>query len=173
MQSAIPKSVTTAIFLLLFGAACRSPIRELAKNTNATDLDPCIAARTIFSAHYNFYCSDPNLIKTLVTPRVFFALKHNYETCIIQKDIGILDYDPWTDAQDGDISEPFKFATIQKDNSNAVVRFNYTFKLDSKSSRPQSIIIKFHRSPSSFGWLMSDFLMPNNESLVETLEKNP
>ena len=71
------------------------------------------------------------------------------------------------------ISEPFIFETLKNNTSVAIVRFYYTFTLGPKSSRPQSVLMKFQSSSTSAGWQLADFIMPNNESLVDLFEKNP
>ncbi len=87
--------------------------------------------------------------------------------------IGALDYDPWIDAQDGHVSEPFVFMTIKSQSLEATVRFDYTFTLGPKSSRPQFVLLKLQRTSKDANWKLADFVTPNHRSLIKLLERNP
>ena len=63
--------------------------------------------------------------------------------------------------------------TIENNNSEATVRFNYRLTLSPKSSLSQSVLLKLQRASSSASWKLADFIMPNHESLVDLLERNP
>jgi len=160
-------------FILLSFTACRSAIDQTNTDGGAIEFDPNVAAETFFTRHYDFYCTDPNLIKSLLAPRAFRILKQNYDHCTSRGEIGVLDCDPWIDAQDGEISRPYSFVTLQNQGSEVKIRFDYLFRSGPKTSRPQSVVLKFQRSPSSATWQLSDFIMPNNESLLDLLERNP
>ncbi len=160
-------------FALVSFTACRSAINDTTKGGGAIGGEPNVAAKSFFTSHYDFYCTDPNLIKSLLTPRAFRILKHHYGNYTNRHEIGVLDCDPWINAQDGEISRPFNFVTLQNQNSEVITRFDYTFRTGFKTSRLQSVIVKFQRSPSSSTWQLADFIMPNNESLLDWLERTP
>ncbi|MEI7776963.1 MAG: hypothetical protein WCK17_19575 [Verrucomicrobiota bacterium] len=160
-------------FILLSFTACRSAIHFTNKDGGAIEFDPNLAAKRFFTSHHDFYCTDPKLIKPLLTPRAFRVLKHHYDNYTNRHEIGVLDCDPWMDAQDGEISPPYSFVTLQNKSSEVITRFDYSFRSGPKTFRPQSVILKFQRSPSSSIWQLSDFIMPNNQSLFDLLERNP
>ena len=116
---------------------------------------------------------DPSIIKALLVSRAFNLLKHQYELHTSGQEIGNLDCDPWINAQDGEIVEPFRFITVRNHDLEAVIRLDYVFEFAPKRSRPQSVIIKFQCSRSGSRWQLSDFIMPNNESLLDLLERKP
>lgn len=167
------RRVPALLFVVLFIAACRTPLKESLKGGAAAAFDANSAAREFFNSHYDFYYEDPSIIKALLAPRAFNLLKHDYELHTSRQEIGNLDCDPWINAQDGKIVEPFRFITVRNDDLEAVIRFDYMFEFAPKKSRPQSVIIKFQRLRSGSRWQLSDFIMPNNESLLDLLERKP
>jgi len=167
------KGIALLFFSLLCLSACRSAIENPKFSRSVPHADPIVAAKNLFADHYEFYHEDPTPRKALLTLRFFRVLKHNANAFKITGQVGALDSDPWIDAQDGYISEPFIFETLKNNTSVAIVRFYYTFTLGPKSSRPQSVLMKFQSSSTSAGWQLADFIMPNNESLVDLFEKNP
>ena len=174
MQPSHFKSEAAALlFTLLCLNACRSAIQDATLHGAVLQSDPNTAAKSFFTDHYDFYYEDPTSCKALLTPRFFRVLKREYDALALTGGIGALNCDPWMDAQDGYISKPYRFETLKNDHSEATVRFNYTFTLGPKSSHPQSVLLKLQRSSSSGGWQLADFIMPNNESLVELFERKP
>ena len=161
-------ALLSAVFLL---SACRSANRDFAARSGRHQPDPAIAAKHLFSSHYGFYYKDPNRCRALLTPRLYHALKRHYDAFESTRQIGALDCDPWTNAQDGEISNPYTFTTLNARDSEAVVRFKYTFALGPETPLVQSVLMKFQRPAAGQGWLLSDLIMPNNESLVELLER--
>jgi len=154
-------------------SACRSAKHDTTTRGALVQLEPSIAANAFFTWHYDFYFEDPTLREGLLTQRFFRVLKHNYDTETAAGQIGALNCDPWINSQDGNISEPFGFKTIQSKNSEATVRFDYTFVFGPKNSVRQSVLMKFQRSSSTASWRLADFVMPNHESLLDLLERNP
>lgn len=165
--------LTTSISALFCLSACHSTPRTQAAPQAVLLPNPSAAAKRFFTCHYGFYYEDPSRCKTMLTPRFFRALKHEYDSCTTKRQVGALDSDPWTDAQDGNVSEPFVFTTIKSGNSEATVCFNYTFTLGPKICRPQFVLLKFDRTAPAANWELADFITPNHESLVELLERNP
>jgi len=100
-------------------------------------------------------------------------LKHKYDDLERTRLIGALDRDPWTNAQDGEISQPYSFTTLKAGKAEAVVRFNYTLALGPENRITQSVLMIFQRSASGAIWQFSDLVMPNNASLVALLERTP
>ena len=173
MQFTPFKAVPALFFALLLLSACRSATRDTTAIGDALQSDPSIAAKRFFAGHYDFYYEDPSPSEAVLTPRFFRILRQNYDAFTITGQIGALDRDPWINAQDGHVSEPYKFKTLKVYNSESVVRFEYKFALGPKLSLPQSVLMKFQRSSSSGVWQLADFIMPNSESLVDLLERNP
>lgn len=167
------KPTAVALCSALFTTACSVLNQASPAGHNSDRHEAETAANTFFTKHYQFYHTDPDLIRSLLTERVFKLLKFQYSTYTAKKEIGSLDCDPWIYAQDGEVSGPFHFTTLKCTKYDAVIRFDYVFKIDSKSSRPQSVILKFQREAPGSTWRLSDFVMPNNESLVEHFERYP
>lgn len=173
MRSTDFKTAAALLFCLFFGSACRAPVTDTLQPGGLTEREPAEAGKIFFNGHSDFYCKDPVLCKRLLTERFFRILKHEYDSCAVTGQMGALDCDPWTNAQEGHVSEPFSFQTIENKNSEAIVRFNYTFTLGPKSSLNQSVFLKFQRASLNERWKLADFIMPNHESLVELLERKP
>jgi hypothetical protein len=53
------------------------------------------------------------------------------------------------------------------------IHFDYTVMLGPKSSRPQFVLLKFQSASADAHSKLADFITPNQESLVELLERNP
>jgi hypothetical protein len=172
MQHTRFNAVAALLFILVSLSACRSKSHDTTKGGSVLYSEPSIAANSFFIGHYDFYYEDPTVCKTLLTPRFFQILKHHYDTLAITGQIGALDCDPWTNAQEGDVSGPLCFKTLKNHNSEATVQFQYRFALRSKSTVSQSVLMKFQRTSLNAQWRLADLVMPNNESLVDLLERN-
>jgi hypothetical protein len=173
VQKSVLQPPTASILALICLSACHSVPDHEPGPEAAHCPDPSAAARNFFASHYGFYHEDPSRHGTLLTPRFFEALKHEHDTCTTSGMIGALDYDPWIDAQDGHVSEPFVFMTIKSQSLEATVRFDYTFTLGPKSSRPQFVLLKLQRTSKDANWKLADFVTPNHRSLIKLLERNP
>ena len=173
MQRSNLLNLTTAICALACLSACDSAHHGKPTSQTALQPDPSAAAKRFFTSHYDFYYEDPSLRRALLMPRFFRALKHEYDSCTTTGQVGALDCDPWTNAQDGNVSEPFVFTTIKSQNSEATVRFDYTFTLGPKIARPQFVLLKFQSVSPDANWNLADFITPNHESLIDLLERNP
>lgn len=173
----MPRPPSRAVVAILLTTLCLSACRSASHHTticgNTLQSDPSLTARDFFNSHYHFYCEDPSLSKARLTPRFFGILKHHYDASITTGQVGALDCDPWINAQDGDISDPFSFKTLKNHPSEAIVRFDYTLALGPRGSLPQSVLMKFQRSSSIAGWQLADLITPNNQSLIHLLERNP
>ena len=173
MQLSLLRPLAAFLVVFLSLASCRTTHKNGVKDAGPLDSEPSVAAREFLNSHYNFYCEDPKLIRPLLAPRAFRLLKHHFDTYTAKREIGILDCDPWINAQDGAMAQPFHFITLRNDDSEAVVRFDYVFDVGPQQSIPQSVFITFQRSRSGAGWRLSEFIMPNNKSLLDLLERNP
>lgn len=158
---------------LLCLSACQSESKDTGSRSGLLQTDPIAAANDFFTSHYDFYYEDPARSKAVLAPRLFRILKHQYDAIESTGQIGALDCDPWTNAQDGEIVQPYHFTTLESGEAEAVVRLNYTFDFGPKSRRAQSVVLKLQRSSPRARWQVSDFIMPNNESLVALLERTP
>lgn len=173
MQRSYLHSLTTAISALAYLSACHSAPNRQAAPEAARLLNPSVAARHFFTSHFDFYYEDPSRFRTLLTPRFFQALKREYESVTTTGQVGALDCDPWTDSQDGNVSEPFVFETTKSEHSEETVCFKYTFTSGPKSFRNQFVLLKFQRTSPEANWKLADFITPNHKSLVELLERHP
>jgi hypothetical protein len=173
MPSPFIKALRATSFALFFLSACRSTTQDAAQRNTLLPSDPCVAAKNFFQSHYGFYHEDPTGFEAALTPRLFQALKMQYDAFEKTRQIGALDCDPWTNAQDGEILPPYRFTTLSAPGSEAAVRFQYSFALGPKRRIPKSVVLKFQRSSSGAVWQVSDLIMPNNSSLVSLLESNP
>ncbi len=167
------KTAAVLLFTLVFWSACRPATLDTPKPGRVSHSEPSRAARSFFTGYYDFYYEDPTLCKKLLTQRFFRILKQQYDSFKVTGQMGPLDCDPWINAQEGHVSEPFSFQTIENNNSEATVRFNYRLTLSPKSSLSQSVLLKLQRASPSASWKLADFIMPNHESLVDLLERNP
>ena len=154
-------------------SACRSARHEPAALSGRLQPDPSIAAQEFFTRHYDFYYEDPARCEALLTPRLYRALKHHYDAFESTRQVSALDCDPWTNAQDGEISKPYTFTTLKAGKSEAVVRFKYTFATGSDRTASQTVLLTFQRLSPGAVWQAADFIMPNDASLLELLERNP
>jgi hypothetical protein len=131
--------------------------------------DPVVAAKAFYSNHPDFHYTDPSGIRDLITPRFFKALKS--ESAVPKGELGAIDADPWTDAQDGDIHPPITFTCVSNSGKAAKVEMRYIFFLDKNHSWPQTVILKLEKDPNSTKWLISDLTTPHGGSLVDLIEK--
>jgi hypothetical protein len=154
-------------------SACRSANHGSSARSGVPEPDPSLAAKEFFTSHYDFYYEDPARFKALITPRLYRALKHHHDAFDRTRQIGALDRDPWTNAQDGEISKPYSFTTLKAQESEAVVRFQYLFVSDPKNRITQSVLMNFERPTPGETWLFCDLIMSNNESLLRLLERIP
>ena len=131
--------------------------------------DPVTAAQEFYRNHKNFHYTDPAEIRALITPRFYKALKSEY--AVPKGELGAIEADPWTDAQDGEIHPPVTFTCISNSGNKARVKMSYIFFLDKNRSWPQSVILKLQKAPTSTKWLVSDLTTPHNGSLIDLIEK--
>jgi hypothetical protein len=131
--------------------------------------DPAAVAKSFYSAHADFSSENPDKIKTIITPRLFDALKQEYKCA--QGQICSIEADVWTDAQDGDIGKPIDFATASNTGTKATVSMTYTFILDKKHRRKQHATLFLQRKSRTDCWLISDLQGPRSGSLVQGIEK--
>lgn len=119
--------------------------------------------------HADFYLH-PEKAGAAVSPHLLELLKRE-EKCS-DGYICAIEADPWTDAQDGDVSEPITFEIDSHAEGKDVVRMCYRFVLDAR--RPKSECSRVVVSKTADGrWLVDDLIAPDGKSLRHLLETYP
>lgn len=131
--------------------------------------NPMIAANDFYRTHANFHCTDPSAIRDRITPRFFKALKSEF--AVPKGELGAIEADPWTDAQDGEIHPPVTFTCLSNSSKKASVQMSYIFFIDKNRSWLQTVIINLEKDPTSTRWLISDLTTPHGGSLLNLIEK--
>ena len=157
----VPTTIKAFACLVMFAAI------RCASASCAID-DPAAVARTFYQQHPNFSSEDPARIKKIVTPRLFEAMDREYKCA--QGQICALEADPWTDAQDGSIGKPVKFATASNSGVEAKVSMTYPFVLGKKHDEKHVTLVLQRQSPTEC-WRLDDLVGPRGESLVRAIEE--
>lgn len=155
------KSSISAVFLALLvsGAAQAGCVSD----------DPALVARSFHAGHADFVAENPDNIRHLVTPRLFQVLQREYRCA--RGEICALEADPWTDAQDGEITRPIRFETRQNDGAHATVTMNYFFLPGNAGRQARVATLKLTHSTISGCWELADLVSPNGVSLLNQLER--
>jgi hypothetical protein len=130
--------------------------------------DPITAAKVFYKKHQDFYYAKPSKNQGFLSTRLQQALASEYRC----KDgvICALDFDPWTDAQDGDIGDPKSFKLISNSHNKAEVLMSYQFVLDQSRIEPKSLKIMLELQNQERCWVVSDLVSPSGHSVLATLE---
>jgi len=85
-----------------------------------------------------------------------------------------LDYDPWTNAQDGDIEGTPRFTLVSGGSLATVleVRVDYRLAIDATRKQPGSVKIELQRRGNGC-WAVSDLISPDGDSLFARLSDTP
>ena len=77
--------------------------------------------------------------------------------------------DPWMDAQDGDITKPITFTTLEQTETSAKVLMRYVYKLGHERSQKQVVLLLKRTSPYDC-YLIDDLVGPDGDSFINALE---
>jgi len=128
---------------------------------------PASAATAFYAKHRDFVHSgaeSPPLSKSLAK-----LVTANITQNLDAGDVGAIDWDFWTDAQDGEADRVAKVTSVQEERGRVIVRLSYRF-LPSPTQKPVSKVtdIELVREPSGC-WLVDDVLH-NGQSARRLLE---
>jgi hypothetical protein len=88
-----------------------------------------------------------------------------------RNDVGPIDWDFWTDAQDGEATSYMKIQSVQKKREDSVVEIRYAFLLSPTAvPTPKVAFVHLARNPSGC-WQVID-LVRNNKSVRSILAKS-
>jgi len=146
--------------LLLLGAHC--------SYAACVNEDPALVAKSFYENHSGFHSDDPANIKSIISPRLYSALSREHKCS--RNELCAVEADPWTDAQDGEITKPIRFKTTQKKGTTAAVRMSYAFSLSDNRRWRQSVLVRLERNSVQGCWLISDLVSPKGQSLVGHIE---
>jgi hypothetical protein len=130
--------------------------------------DSAAAALALYKQRYDFIhdgAGSPPLTASLQT-----LVAANIEQNLKAGDVGAVDWDFWTDAQDGFSSPDAKAALISQHGAKAKVQLQYEFRM-APDSPPQVKVTDIHLVLSgSKCWLVED-LRHNGKSLSRLLQR--
>lgn len=129
---------------------------------------PLQVAERLYQAR-DFYWRPQNL-DGLLTPAFAHAVQAEI-ACAEREGICRLDYDPWTNAQDGDIQDKPRFTLVSGGSLATVleVRVDYRLALGA-ASEPGSLKIELRRRGNGC-WAVSDLISPDGDSLFALLSE--
>ncbi|NYF22773.1 hypothetical protein HDC36_004250 [Xanthomonas sp. JAI131] len=132
---------------------------------------PLQVAERLYQAR-DFYWRPQNL-DGLLTPSFAHAVKDEL-ACAEREGICRLDYDPWTNAQDGDIEGTPRFTLVSGGSLATVleVRVDYRLAIDATRKQPGSVKIELQRRGNGC-WAVSDLISPDGDSLFARLSDTP
>jgi len=140
----------------------------LAKPANSECLGPSAiqAARSIFEDHRDFVFG--SMVPDFLTPPLAAALEANL-SC---RDLGescAIDWDPWTDAQDGEIGGPVAYAVNHLDSKTARISVTFSFPGDlrpGERAERRTVVLQFQRDVSRKCWLLADLISKGTDLRV-------
>ncbi|QNH17693.1 hypothetical protein HEP74_02848 [Xanthomonas sp. SS] len=132
---------------------------------------PLQVAQRLYQAR-DFYWRPQNL-DGLLTPSFAHAIKGEL-ACAEREGICRLDYDPWTNAQDGDIQGAPRFTLVSGGSLATVleVRVDYRLAHGGSATKPGSVKIELQRRGNGC-WAVSDLISPDGDSLFARLSDTP
>ncbi|HEX7646749.1 MAG TPA: hypothetical protein VF450_05000 [Noviherbaspirillum sp.] len=138
------------------------------KSNSGDDAALLAAAREVFAKHGNFY-GHPDENASLLTPEFATLLKRE-NACSSKGQICAIDSNPWLGAQDGGMSEPYRWSIERQSASDAAVDMTYVF--DTGATKEQRTVqLKFRRAASG-KWLLDDLVPPVGSSLATIIAEN-
>ncbi|QNH22092.1 hypothetical protein HEP73_03023 [Xanthomonas sp. GW] len=130
---------------------------------------PLQVAQRLYQAR-DFYRRPQNL-DGLLTPSFAHAIKSEL-ACAEREGICRLDYDPWTDAQDGDIEGTPRFTLVSGGSLATVLEVRVDYRLAIDAARKQSGSVKIELQRRGNGcWAVSDLISPDGDSLFARLSE--
>ena len=133
-----------------------------------SSVSPTDAARAFYQKHYGFIYEGAG--SPPLSPQLRRLIAANIKQSIDAGEIGAIDWDFWTDAQDGQASHTAKAFLIRKHKSKAVVRLRYSFLL-SPDAQPQPEITDVYLLRNASGCWLVDDLVHDTKSLRRLLEQ--
>lgn len=129
---------------------------------------PVVAAVALYKHHYDFIhdgAGSPPLSESL---RALVAA--NIQQNLKAGDVGAVDWDFWTDAQDGTASPDAKGALVNRSGEKVIVRLQYQFRL-APESHPRAKVSDVHLVRAASGCWLIDDLRHNGKSLRAILRR--
>ncbi|MGY3895891.1 hypothetical protein [Aeromonas enterica] len=127
-------------------------------------------AKAFWREHRDFYYTEPDNIKDLLTPD-FFTVLSSEARCNADGEACALDADPWINAQDGEVTDPISFSLVSHTVDSVTVGMTYLFALSDTQKEPQTVTFHFQKSGDSRCFLMDDFIPPGDNSLKQRLQR--
>lgn len=127
---------------------------------------PTDAARSLYQEHYAFIhegAGSPPL-----SPSLQQLVAANIEQNLSAGETGAIDWDFWTDAQDGEAAHAATATLVHERKPKAVVRLHYSF-VPSPTEKPRTKITDVQLVRSSSGCWLVDDLLHNKQSLRRLL----
>jgi hypothetical protein len=135
--------------------------------------NPLDTARWIYSNHADFYVNGkggPDYLSSALRD----LLKRDWK-CQEPGDQCAIDANPWTNAQDGEVMQPVKWALVSSSDKQAVVEMSYGFAFNTAGETPKPVTSRLMmvKNPSSQCWVLDNLIGPEQISLAQTLQAFP
>ena len=129
--------------------------------------NPAEAAQTFYAGHASFLSEPPKSLRGIVAPRLLALLYLEYDCA--KGDLCAIDADPWTDTQDGGITEPLTYKVLNHSANKATVQMGYLFEIGEGPLLEKHALMEFERSAERSCWKLSDLIGPNEGWLLQNL----
>ena len=131
--------------------------------------NPAEAAQTFYAGHANFLSETPKGLRGIVGSRLLALLYLEYDCP--KGELCAIDADPWTDTQDGKITEPLTYKVLKNSANKATVQMGYLFEIGEGPLLEKHALMEFERSAERSCWMLSDVIGPNEGSLLQHLAR--
>lgn len=123
-------------------------------------------AKSFYLEHYYFFAEpDPKSLDQLYTEG-FKKVVSNHAECVRDNGFCNIDYDPWTNAQDGDIEGDIDYSIERAGSDSLFVNLSYMFRVHpSHPASRQSVSLALHKESYPLCWKIDDMLMPDKASM--------
>lgn len=132
--------------------------------------DPIVAARSLLEKHHDFY-ADPETSRSFVSPRFWSLLDKQAKCSVKSGGVCALDWDPWTGAQDGEMSAKKTFEVADGKPLSAVALIKFELVLNGYSYGAKEVKLELIRKEERACWQVADLVMPDGKSLSTVLSK--
>jgi len=143
-------------------------VRALAEPLNCGSQSPTEVAVGLYQDHRNFIHSGS--MQAPLSASLQSLVMANFSQNLQAGDVGAIDWDFWTDAQDGDVSQQVRASLVSRRRDAAIVRLRYHF-VHLPESKPQAKFTDVHLQRSSTGCWLADDLVHNQISLSALLRR--
>lgn len=157
-----------AVLCAFLLAACSRPAAPASTSNGGDDAALLATARDVFEKHSDFHLY-PEQHLPILTPEFATLLKRE-NACTSKGQICAIDADPWLGAQDGGMSEPYRWAVERHSAGEATVDMTYVFEIGDRKE-PRTVQLKFKRAASGL-WLLDDLVPPVGSSLATIIAGN-